>query len=816
MAKKQDGLRVVKLNRNKSNMLHMPRFIKKITSPGYIEEDINPYTSQLQKIRSKEAELKETSTKELKQQIHDLQKQINGLDVEEQLIMAYALASEAAARTLNMRPYDVQIIAAIALNEGKVIEMQTGEGKTLVATMPAYLNALIGNSVHIHTFNDYLAKRDAHWMKSLYNFLEISVDCIQEKQNNQQRKQVYQNQVVYLTAKEGGFDYLKNFLATSLEEVIQKKRNFAIIDEVDSILIDEARVPLVIAGEQPDHLGISFNEITSIVRQLKQDIHFQTDEYALNIFLTDDGIKKVEQLLRCTDLYAPENEALLVKVNLTLQAEYLLQKNTDYIVRNNKIELVDEFTGRVMDNRKWPNGLQAAIEAKEGLAVQPEGKILGRTTLQHFFNTYSRTSGMTGTACPAAEEFAELYHMPVFVVPSNRTVNRIDYDDLIFQDQETKNEGVVREIEKEHLKGRPILVGTATIEESEKIADLLTSKGISVQVLNAKNDEEEAQIIAKAGMLGAVTISTNMAGRGTDIKLGGDKGEHREQILALGGLYVIGTNRFESRRIDNQLRGRAGRQGDPGASRFFISLQDDLLKKHGIDELIPQRFRNDATTAEFNHSIIRREVNRTQRIVEGKNFDIRKTLWRYASFIEVQGAIIQEKRQDIVEGEWTSLWSGKPELYNSLIRQHGSIAVRKAEEQVALAVIDKCWADYLEEVDRIRQGIHLVAIGGLNPLREFQKQLSHHFAELMVVIDEQIVAKMGTVTITSDGIDLEKEGLKRPSSTWTYLINDNPFGDKLESMLNNAGNIGFAAGAAVLWPLLAAYFIVKKLIGRKR
>ena len=789
--------------------------LKKLITPGYIQSDIDIYTPLLKEIRKREAVFESFNDDVLKEQCAQLEQKINKLDTRAQLIEAYALASEAAVRTLKMRPYDVQIMAAIALNEGKVIEMQTGEGKTLVATMPAYLNTLLKNSVHIHTFNDYLARRDADWMNPLYEFLGVTVGCIQEKQDNRQRKEIYKNQVVYLTAKEGGFDFLRNFLATDPEEVTQESRNFAIIDEVDSLLIDEARVPLVIAGQEHNQLQVNFHEITNIVSRLQPKIHFQTDEYALNIFLTEQGLTEVERSLNGEDLYAPKNEELLIKVNLSLQAHYLLQRDTDYIIRNNAIELVDEFTGRVMDNRKWPHGLQAAIEAKEGLEIHPEGKILGKTTLQHFFNTYQRISGMSGTARPAAEEFAELYHMPVFVVPPNRPVIREDYEDLIFPDLQSKYKALTDEVKKEHKKGRPVLVGTATIEESEMLAGLLHAQGVAVQVLNAKNDEEEAKVIAKAGMLGAVTISTNMAGRGTDIKLGGEEGKDRERILALGGLYVIGTNRFESRRIDDQLRGRAGRQGDPGASRFFISLKDHLLKKHGIDELIPKRFRNEATIADVNSSIIRREVNRTQRIVEGKNFDIRKTLWRYASFLEVQRLIILEKREQIMLEEWEGIWKNHAIDYAALEQQYGRAAVKKAEKQLALAVIDKHWADYLEEVDRIRQGIHLVAIGGLNPFREFQKQLTTLFEELLGGIDDEIMNRISTVTITPDGIDLEKEGLKRPSSTWTYLVNDNPFGDKLESILNSTGNIGFAAGAAVLWPLLGAYFIIKKLFGKR-
>lgn len=791
--------------------------LQKSFKPSFIETDLAPYYPVLQKIREKENVFKEWEDADIKEYSGELIKKAKcSIALDNLLVDTYALVSEVTFRTLSMRPYDVQIIAAIALHQGKVIEMQTGEGKTLTATMPAYLNAINGKGVHIHTFNDYLAKRDALWMQPVYHFLGVSVGYIQGEMSPDIRREVYKKDITYLTAKEGGFDYLRTFLSTDPKGIVQTKINFAIIDEVDSILIDEARIPLVIAGEVAQNQAINFYYVSRLVKQLIPGEDFQTDEYALNIFLTETGVSKVEKELDCIDLYAVENEELLVKINLSLQAQWLLKRDVDYIVRDDKIELVDEFTGRIVENRKWPHGLQAAIEAKESIPVQPEGKILGKTTLQHFFRTYPKLCGMTGTAQPAAEEFAVIYGMPVIVIPANKPSQRIDHPDFIFYNKEAKIAALIEEIKKEHSTGRPVLVGTASVEESEGIARILHQDQVYCQTLNAKNDAEEAVIIAKAGMLGTVTISTNMAGRGTDIKLGGEEATSRDKILALGGLYIIGMNRFESRRIDDQLRGRAGRQGDPGESRFFISLKDDLLQKHGIDELIPRRFRQNVSMSSVNHEIIKREVNRARRIIEGKNFDIRKTLWKYASFVEIQREIVHQRRQNVLYGNFESLLLiHDKEFYRGLVHQFGEVLVRKVESQITLAVIDMCWADYLEEIDQIRQSIYLIALGGMNPFIEFQRRADDIFSELLQKINQEIIQKIKTVHITQNGIDLEKEGLHGPTSTWTYLISDNPFGDKLEMMLNSSSQIGFAAFAALVWPLLAFYFTIKKAIRKK-
>jgi preprotein translocase subunit SecA len=793
----------------------LKNLIKKL-KPGYVQTDISEYYPTLKAVRIQEAYLSKLSDNDLQDlsESHRVKCSQNPI-IDSTLVEIFALVSEVSSRKLGMRPFDVQILGALAMNDGKVIEMNTGEGKTLVATMPACLNAITGNRVHVLTFNDYLAKRDAQWMSDIYDFLGLSVGYIKGDMNEEERRTSYKNDITYLTAKQGGFDYLRSLLANKSEDIIIPEVGFAIIDEVDSILIDEARTPLVIAGKLSGENDIDLHHLSSVIKELKKGSDWQTDEYQLNIFLTDDGLKSVENRLGISNLYAPGNEELMTRIHQALHAVYLLHKDIDYIVRRKKIELVDEFTGRVVEDRKWPHGLQAAIEAKENIPIQEEGKILGKTTLQHFIKRYSRFCGMTGTAVPSAEEFFEIYNSSVTEIPPNKPCIRNDHEDLIFADKKSKYKALVAEILKEHKRGRPVLVGTSSVEESVEISTLIESESIPCQTLNAKNDEEEAKIVAKAGMQGAVTISTNMAGRGTDIKLGGEEGFERDRIIELGGLYVISTNRFESIRIDDQLRGRSGRQGDPGESRFFISLEDELLQRHGINELIPKRYRNRKDMSSVNSEIIKREVNRTQRIVEGKNLDIRKTLIKYASVVEMQRQIIHQKRLLLLDGESESLIESKdPEFFSKLIEEHGNELVKKVEKQVSLPIIDKKWADYIEETDRVREGIHWVTRAGLNPYYEFQKMMIESFANLQINIEQEILIVLKRVRITESGVDLRKEGLESPSSTWTYLISDNPFGDRLEILLG--GNVGFGAIAALVnWPLLIIYFTIKKIFGKK-
>lgn len=512
---------------------------------------------------------------------------LQGAAVHDLLPEAYALVREAVTRTLRITPHDAQIYAAIALHVGSIVEMQTGEGKTLAAVFPAYLNALTGRGVHILTFNDYLAQRDAQWMSPVYALLGVSVGAITDGMEYGQRRKAYQADVTYLTAKEAGFDYLRGFLSQEVALLVQRPFHYAIIDEADSIMIDEARIPLVIAGKT-DSLTTDAISMNSIIRELVMDKEYETDEYGRSVYLTDDGLLRVEQTLGCDNLYNGNQNAILADIHNALHAHVLLKRDIDYIVRNGHVELVDEFTGRIAEKRHWPHGLQEAVEAKEGIVSKDQGQIMSSITLQYFLKQYPKISGMTGTALVAAEEFQDCYALRTVIIPTHRPCIRIDHPDKVFTHKEAKMQALIEEIKCVHATGRPILVGTLTVEESETLAKGLTLKEIKCQVLNARNDEEEARIVKEAGALGAVTVSTNMAGRGTDIKLGGADERDRDKVTALGGLYVLGTNRHESHRIDQQLRGRAGRQGDPGSTRFFTSLEDDLLKRYRLKDLIPK------------------------------------------------------------------------------------------------------------------------------------------------------------------------------------------------------------------------------------
>lgn len=739
-----------------------------------VDFDISPYMNWLECIN--EHKMEQKSDTELKQVSFELIKQArSGTAVNELLVKAYALVREAAYRVMNMRHFDVQIIAAIAMHDGGLVEMQTGEGKTLAAVLPVYLNALSGKGVHVLTFNDYLARRDAQWMGPIYEFLGLTVGYICEGMTANERRKAYNADITYLTAKEAGFDYIKSFLCLRKEDMVQRPFNFAVIDEADSILIDEARIPLVIAGDS----GIKESRaemMVEIVRSLEPLMHYETDEYERSVYLTDKGLNRVEELLKCGNLYDDKNLSLLVDVNNALHAEVLLKRDIDYIVRNGKIELVDEFTGRIADKRHWPYGLHEAIEAKEGIRSEAKGSIIASITLQNFIRLYPKLCGMTGTAQSAADEFHEFYGLRVVVIPTNKPCIRRDLPDLVFTHKEAKYKALVDEIISVHKTGRPILVGTCSVEESEQLAEKLRLSGIDCQVLNAKNDELEAGVIARAGDLGAVTVSTNMAGRGTDIKLGGEYEKDRGKVVALGGLYVIGTNRYESVRIDNQLRGRAGRQGDPGTSRFFISLEDDLMKKYNLKELIPPAVYPKNQEEPVANPAIGKQIINAQRIIQGQNFDIRRTLNKYSVIIERQRQYIHKLRKDILLGVAVPCLMPLKlkDRYVGLLPIVGEEALRKAEKQVTLYYLNKCWADYLDYVSYVRESIHLVNMAGKVPVHEFNETVVIAFRNLVKEIEEEIVSTMSRAEITKDGIDMEKEGLRAPTSTWTYLVNDSP------------------------------------------
>jgi preprotein translocase subunit SecA len=780
-----------------------------------IEWDLSPFRKILANIN--EIDLEKASDQELKERSTRLIEQARqGTSLNRLLVEAYALLRETAWRTVGMRPFDVQVIAGIVMHKGKLAEMNTGEGKTLVAVLPAYLNALSGKGVHIHTFNDYLARRDAAWMGPIYEFLGLHVGCIQEGMSPSERKKAYNADITYSTAKEAGFDYLRDHLCYRKEELVHREFHFVIVDEADSILIDEARVPLVIAGTT-DKPEADSGQLVQIAKGLKEEVDFETDEGKRNIYLTPSGLQRIETIFEVKNLHAPENLDLLTRLNQALHAEYLLHRDIDYIVRKGKIEIVDEFTGRVVEDRHWPDGLQAAVEAKEKLRLGSGGSILGSITLQHFLGLYPKISGMTATAQPAAEELKQFYGLTVVAVPPNRTCIRKDLPDKIFTHKEAKTEALIDEIERCHETGRPVLVGTANVEESEELTAALEKTGISCHVLNAKNDEQEAKIIAQAGSPEAMTISTNMAGRGTDIKLGGDKEQERDKIVGLGGLYVIGTNRHESLRVDQQLRGRAGRQGDPGSSRFFTSLEDNLIKRYNIRNLLPKKYRSLKQEEPIDNPLVQKEIARGQRIIEGQNFETRKTLWRYSILVEKHREMTQRRRQEIL-GDGSNLGfleDAAPERYSKLASLMGENRMHKIEQQITLYAIDQCWTEHLAMIADIREGIHLTSVAGQSPIREFHKIVDQEFQQLEQKIDETILQIFESLPVTEKGVDLDEEGIRGPSSTWTYVITDNQFG--LWVGMLQGSNIGATAvAAAVYGPLYILLGLIQRFYKKKK
>jgi len=715
---------------------------------------------------------------------------------------AFALVREAARRTIGLRPFDVQIAGGLALHHGKVVEMQTGEGKTLAAVAPAFLNALTGRGVHILTFNDYLARRDAEWMGPVYELLGCDVGHVQEGMPGDERRRAYRRDVTYLTAKGAGFDVLRDGLCLEPDEQVHRALHFALVDEADSTLIDEARIPLVIAGAVEER-GIGLPRIAEIVRTLRRGDDFDTDEYAHNIFLTERGAEAVERRLACRNLFAAANVNVLAAVRNALHAEHLLRRDVDYIVRAGAVELVDGFTGRVADRRQWPDGLQAAVEAKEGLRLGSDGRILGSVTLQHFLRLYPRLCGMTATAVSARDELREMYALDVEVVPPNRPCLRDDRPDLIFTHREARDQALIEDIVTTHATGRPILVGTASVAESEGLAARLSRKGMAVQVLNAKNDEHEAAIVAEAGALGAVTISTNMAGRGTDIRLGGARETDRERVVELGGLYVVGTHRHESVRIDRQLRGRAGRQGDPGSSRFCVSLDDDLLRRYGIERLVPKGAMPDRVMTPIESRVVRREVERAQRIVDGECFDVRRRLYRYSEIVENQRKSIHAWRQAVLEdtADLDVLRRRGGERWDRIVADLGPGKAHDIERRLTLLVIDRAWSQYLTDMQSVRDEAHLVTLVGKEPLAEFFRTAIHSYPRLIERIEDEIVETFATLEIGPDGVNWQATGLRGPSATWTYLVSDDVFGSNLFRGLANRPGIGLWA-TLLLGPVL--------------
>jgi preprotein translocase subunit SecA len=611
------------------------------------DREIKEILPLIHAINQREKEIRKLSDRQLQAKTPELKEKLSqGATLDDILVEAFAVCREAGARVLNMRHFDVQLIGAAGLHRGRIAEMKTGEGKTLVATLACYLNGLSGKGVHVITVNDYLARRDAEWMGRIHRFLGLQVGCITNGLTDEQRKKEYGSDITYGTNNEFGFDYLRDNMKPSLDHYVQRDPNFAIIDEVDSILIDEARTPLIISGPS-DHRSDLYELSDKAVRSLKRDIDYTLDEKSRNATLTEEGIHKLEGILNISNLYDPDNLLLVHHVNAALRAQTIFKKDVDYVVRGNQIVIVDEFTGRLMAGRRWSDGLHQAIECKEGCKVQAENQTLATITLQNYFRLYPKLSGMTGTAATEAEEFRKIYGLEVLEIPTNKPMIRTDDNDLVYRNEAGKYRAIIEDIKEKYQEGRPVLVGTVSIAKSERIAKLLGRMGIPHNVLNAKNHEKEAEIIANAGAGNAVTIATNMAGRGTDIVLGSG-------VRESGGLHVIGTERHESRRIDNQLRGRAGRQGDPGSSQFYLSLEDDLMRIFASDFVVRIMDRiGMEEDVPISDKLITRTIEGAQKKVELHHFDQREHLLKYDDVLNKQREVIYSMRRLVLEGKET-------------------------------------------------------------------------------------------------------------------------------------------------------------------
>ncbi|TNE46006.1 MAG: accessory Sec system translocase SecA2 [Deltaproteobacteria bacterium] len=808
-------------------MTHSPQFHTVVDAPGWwtqrlerwrgrpVSYDIRPYIPRVQEINSLESSLQELPEEDLKGQAQELRRKVQGgASLDSILCQTYALVREVARRVLHMRHFDVQLVGGMVLHEGKMLEMLTGEGKTLVAVLPAVLNALLGQGVHVLTFNDYLARRDAEWMGPIYRFLGFSVAAIGASSTTKERHRAYRADITYLTAKEAGFDYLRDGLCTDPNDRVHRHFPFAVVDEADSVLIDEARIPLVIAGSR-EVGALNTSMIAAWVRDLQPELHYDVEENGRNVFLTEAGLQLLEDEIGCDSLHDADNVQWLTEINLALHAKALLHRDVDYIVRDGQIELVDEFTGRVVKDRQWPDGLQAALEAKEGLRLGDEGEILNSITLQHFFVQYERLSGMTATARPEDEELSEFYGLDTVVLPPNQACIREDHPDQIFSHKAAKEEAIYKAIHEAHSQGRPVLVGTSSVRESEELARELEEQGMSCQVLNAKTDEQEAKIVAEAGAPGAITISTNMAGRGTDIRLGGADERFRDEVVAAGGLLVIGTHRHETRRIDRQLRGRAGRQGDPGSSIFFVSLEDEVMVKYGVDKLVSESLRRHRQGA-IDHPLLVQRANWAQRVIEGQNHSIRRTLWNYSWIIEQQRLLMRELRDQWLEGtKLPGFWAEqRPERYNELVALCGEEQAIQLELQVALHSMDRLWVEHLQNLADIREGIYIVRLGSKDPYHEFRKAAYHVFDTLEDNINHRILEHLDGMTLTKEGLSVALQQVQGPSSTWTYMIDDNPFRDALG--LNVANSIVLSIGAALYAPLYMGVALYRRFFQKKK
>ena len=747
----------------------------------------------------------------------------NGEPLDDLLPETFAVVREAGKRVLDMRHFDVQLMGGVILHEGRISEMRTGEGKTLVATLPIVLNALTGRGVHLVTVNDYLARRDADWMGRLYRALGMSVGVIVHGMDDTERQASYRCDITYGTNNEFGFDYLRDNMKFRVEDMVQRDLHYAIVDEVDSILIDEARTPLIISGPAEESTSF-YTRVNSVIPFLKKDADYTVDEKARQVLLTEDaGIPKLERLLSVDNLYDPGNIEVLHHVNQALKAHILFHRDVDYMVKDGEVVIVDEFTGRLMPGRRWSDGLHQAVEAKEGVKIENENQTLATITFQNYFRMFDKLAGMTGTADTEAAEFQQIYKLAVTIVPTNQPMVRQDLSDQIYRTEKEKFQAVLEEVTELHAQGRPVLVGTVSIEKSERLSGLLTRHGVPHNVLNAKHHEQEAQIIAEAGHPGRVTIATNMAGRGVDIKLG-------EGVVGKGGLHIIGTERHESRRVDNQLRGRAGRQGDPGSSRFYLSLEDDLLRIFGSDRISPIMEKLGMEEGEpIEHPLINRAVENAQKKVEGHNFDIRKHLLEYDDVMNKQRTVIYDMRRDVLGSEdlremvlefagevaedlagrfsgenahpeeWdfealsTAVYAqfgfrpefpeaeriklaptdlaervrtGAEAFYAKKEAEYGADAMRYLERMFLLSTVDALWKDHLLSMDHLKEGIGLRGYAQKDPLKEYQREGFDLFADLISRIKEESLKRLFLVKVQreEEGAELkERAAAPRPA-----------------------------------------------------
>lgn len=693
-----------------------------------------------------------------------------------------AILREAASRTLNMEPFDVQMQGTYRLLHGDVVEMATGEGKTLAGAMAAVGFALQGKRVHVITVNSYLAGRDNDWMGPMFDFFGLTHGAIHEDLTADQRRDIYSRDVIFGAINELGFDVLRDQLITRRADQVRTPADVAVIDEADSVMVDEALVPLVLAGSEPGPAPAG--RITDLVKRMEEDKHFHVSEDHRNVFLTDEGAAFVEKELGVESLYEDEGE-LLVQVNVALHAEHLLIRDVHYIVRDGKVALIDGSRGRVAELQRWPDGLQAAVEAKEGLDVTDGGRILDQITIQALVGMYPEVCGMTGTALAAGDQLRQFYNLQVSVIEPNVPNIRFDEADRVYVSAAERNDAVVKHIVEVQKTGQPQLVGTQDVAESEQLAEALLSAGVECSVLNAKNHEVEAAVVAEAGRPGRVTVSTQMAGRGTDIKLGGtDEAEH-DEVVETGGLHVVGVGRFRSQRLDNQLRGRAGRQGDPGSSLFFVSLEDDVVAVGGAGEELQAQPEEDGLLPQKK---VQQFVDHCQRVTEGQMLDIHATTWKYNKLIKDQRDIVNDRRDTLLDttAAWDDLSYHNVDRAAELKKQGISEEVlEQAAREIMLFHLDNEWSEHLAYLDDVRESIHLRAIARESPIDEFHRMSIAAFGELAERAVNKARETFDEVEITSEGAQLGEMGLHKPSATWTYMVNDNPLSSSGGSVMGS-------------------------------